>query len=218
VAGGLLVALAACSGGGPGGAGAPEAAQTDVYDRTFAFHAPTECSVYVYQRTVHEASYEAEYMARGPTSDARVSLAYSLAPADAHPLRLEASVGAQSWSVEVSQDEVVVVDGGGRATHSFDPRTGGGTSDAGDTSDLGDTLALARCMLPAQTALGAIPAWFSNRRDTTVPGTGDVTSYSAGASPILEGWTGDLSIVDAYLAAVRCLGATDSSRLAWVCG
>jgi hypothetical protein len=225
----LGICLTACgvaSGATPSGIGSTSGSDTVVqtYGRTFHFASPVDCSIFVAQRIVDTTNDDAEYDARPSPQGATIAATYSILPEDPYPVRVNLSDGAGEPLLTVAMnahdlevlDETQHVALTVRGYDGNSPATtpGGWSSPPADEGVLADAMRVLQCMLPAQTALGAVPSFFENRGERT--GAGGVVGVSSDAPPLLPSWDGARTILGAYFTAAVCIRPTESG-VAWAC-
>ena len=234
-----LLLLAAC---GAGPSGAPDTSDIGTtshndtiiqnYDKTFAFKSPRACSLYVFERIVDTTGFDGEYDASTNTSGSRISATYILKPKDPFPLQLDLSVGKDPpfLFLVMNQTEAKFSDAQGAVI--LDVKGYGGKTPTATASsptpgvkfpsltDAKDAITVAQCELPAQSALGFIPGFFLNKRETVVDPSTGVTAGNADAPAVVASWSGPLTILQAYEQAFTCLVATGDAKrpLGWACG
>jgi len=231
----IALALFACGPGAAHSAGSVGSTGSDdtvvqTYGRSFHFDSPFACDPFVVERIVDTTNDDAEYDARASAgSDTLVEQTYSLLPHDAYPVRLDVSytrgsppTTAALWTIALGPHDAELLDahhGVVLTVHGYDgatPSAAVGTATIDATADVvADARSLERCMLPVQTALGFVPAFFQNRQETSV--SGNVVGGSEDLPAILPAWDGGRTILGAYLAAAVCLDSGDGVSWRWKC-
>lgn len=203
----------------------------ETYGRTFDFHSPVDCSLFVIRRVVDTTTFVAEYDATLGTDAMTLGATYSLEPGRPLPIRLDMTVedGRLLYSLSMSDRDLVVTDAAGQAVLSvsaFD--TASPTIVRGDghlaveNVDLAAAIARAadmqRCAVFVQPDLGFIPSFFRNRRSTVASAEKGIVGSSADAPPILDGLGSKATIPAVYVKAGLCLKPHDGgASLDWRC-
>jgi hypothetical protein len=189
----------------------------DEYDRSFEFDAPEACTMFVRRRMVDETRWVAAFEVEMPRP---ITIVYRLAPGDELPVRAMATTprGEAIVELRMSPTKLTVSGANGDVLAVDDYLTAARPVAAGESTlheAVPDALKAMRCLLPAQTLLGAVPAFVLNRSTQRLDN--GVATRTADAPPIVV-WRDDVSILGALWIAATGLSA--GSSLAWTpsCG
>lgn len=208
----LVMPGAGCGSGLDVGSGAAGLGGIDVYEKQFSWEEPELCETFLHRRVYDERAHVVSY-------EAELTITYTVDEGAALPLGVEIyGDDGPLLSLHASENTLEVRG----ADDALALRVANYTEGTGDVTERATTpidpasLSLLSCTLPMRTELGYVPGFVRNLRDAAAPGTNGVTGTSAETTPLLP-WTGELSLLGAWVRQGMCLHSAGDGAVDWNC-